>query len=77
MVIGVDRQEVATDSREAIAEYQDKTGTQVISIVNATEVYSFLKGQKLVSERALERLANYLRVYGTDSARKFSFFSRF
>ena len=71
LVIGVDRQEVAIDSKDAIKEYEEKTKTKVFSIVNATEIYTFLKEQKLVSERSLERLSNYLRVYGTDSARKF------
>ena len=69
LTIAVDRQEVAIDSREAIAEYQGKTGTKVISIVNAVDVYNILKQGKLVPERALERLTNYLRVYGTKEAR--------
>jgi orotidine-5'-phosphate decarboxylase len=70
LAIGVDRQEVATDSKEAIAEYQEKTGTRVVSIVNAVDVYNVLKEGKLASEKALERLANYIRVYGTETARK-------
>ncbi len=69
LAIGVDRQEVAIDSREAIAEYQERTGTRVISIVNAVDVYNFLKEKKLAPERALERFANYIRVYGTKKAR--------
>jgi orotidine-5'-phosphate decarboxylase len=69
LAIAVDRQEVAMDSREAIAEYVKRTGTRVISVVNATEIYNFLKEEKLVPERALERMQNYLKVYGTESAR--------
>jgi len=69
LAIAVDRQEVAIDSREAIAEYQEKTGTRVVSIVNAVDVYNFLKEKNLASERALERLANYVRVYGTKESR--------
>lgn len=69
LAIAVDRQEVAIDSREAIAEYQEKTGTRVVSIVNAVDVYNVLKEGKLAPERALERLANYIRVYGTKDAR--------
>ena len=69
LAIAVDRQEVAIDSREAIAEYQEKTGTRVVSIVNAVDVYNVLKEKNLASERALERLANYVRVYGTKKAR--------
>ncbi len=69
LAIAVDRQEVAIDSKEAIAEYQEKTGTQVVSIVNAVDVYNVLKEGKSAPERALERLANYIRVYGTKEAR--------
>ena len=70
LAIAVDRQEVAIDSKEAIAEYQEKTGTRVVSIVNAVDVYNILREGNLVSERALERLSNYIRVYGTETARK-------
>jgi orotidine-5'-phosphate decarboxylase len=69
LAIAVDRQEVAIDSREAIAEYQEKTGTRVVSVVNAVDVYNVLKEGKLASESALERLAKYIRVYGTKEAR--------
>jgi orotidine-5'-phosphate decarboxylase len=69
LAIAVDRQEVAIDSREAIAEYQERTGTRVVSIVNAVDVYNILKEGKLAPEEALKRLANYIRVYGTKEAR--------
>ena len=111
LAIAVDRQEVATDSREAIAEYQEKTGTKVVSVVNAVDVYNFLKenssklpeiqrdrqafvekreGLKnsvadladldfeidrlsnleiVLNKRSIERLANYVGVYGTKDAR--------
>ena len=69
LAIAVDRQEVAIDSREAIAEYQERTGTRVVSVVNAVDVYNTLRERNLASERALERLANYIRVYGTKDAR--------
>lgn len=77
LAIAVDRQEVAIDSREAIAEYQEKTGTRVVSIVNAVDVYDFLKNPPVlqsgqlypVNKSALERLTNYIRVYGTKDAR--------
>ena len=68
LAIAVDRQEVAIDSKEAIAEYQEKTGTSVVSVVNAVDVYEILKEGNLAPEKALERLANYIRVYGTDNA---------
>ena len=69
LAIAVDRQEVAIDSKEAIAEYQEKTGTSVVSVVNAVDVYEILKEGNLAPEKALERLANYIRVYGTKDAR--------
>jgi len=71
LAIGVDRQEVgiSASGTTAIEQYQEKTGTRVVSIVNAVDVYNILKERKSVSERALERLANYMRVYGTKDAR--------
>ena len=69
LAIAVDRQEVAIDSREAIAEYQEKTGTRVVSVVNAVDVYNVLKEGNLAPQKALDRLANYIRVYGTKDAR--------
>jgi orotidine-5'-phosphate decarboxylase len=71
LAIALDRQEVAIDGVNAIAEYTEKTGTKVVSIVNAVEVYEFLEGRRdLVSGRAMERLANYIRVFGTNEARR-------
>ena len=67
--IAVDRQEVAIDSRDAIAEYQEKTGTRVVSVVNAVDVYNYLKETGKASPKALERLARYIRVYGTQTAK--------
>lgn len=71
LAIGVDRQEVGTNASgtTAIEQYSQKTGTKVVSIVNAIDVYNVLKEKGVVSERALERLANYMRVYGTNEAR--------
>jgi orotidine-5'-phosphate decarboxylase len=71
LAIGVDRQEVDIDAsgKSAIEVYEKKTGTKVVSIVNAVDVYNILKEGNLVPERALERLANYIRVYGTKDAR--------
>lgn len=71
LAIAVDRMEVGIDAsgRSAIEIYQEQTQTRVVSVVNAVEVYNILKEGNLASERALERLANYLRVYGTKDAR--------
>lgn len=71
LAIAVDRQEVGIDAngKSAIELYHEKTKTRVVSIVNAIDVYYALKGEKLVSDRALERLANYMGVYGTKDVR--------
>jgi len=69
LAIAVDRQEVGTDGKSAIEEYELRTGTKVISIVNASDIYHILKNQKSFPEE-LERMAKYLRVYGTEQVRK-------
>ncbi|MBS3140823.1 orotidine 5'-phosphate decarboxylase [Candidatus Woesearchaeota archaeon] len=70
LAIAVDRQEVATDSRDAIAEYEQRTGTKVVSVVSALNIFDHLTQNGSSSPRTLERLGNYLRVYGTEAARK-------
>lgn len=70
LAIAVDRQEVAIDGKSAIAEYEERTGTKVVSVVNALDVYDFLKENQPEKAKELVRLANYLRVYGTEAARK-------
>jgi len=79
VAIAVDRQEVGTDAsgKSAIEEYEAKTGTKVVSIVNAIDIYSFLKENVPVEtsygkirKEDIDRMSNYLRVYGTDAARK-------
>ncbi|MDO8459741.1 MAG: orotidine 5'-phosphate decarboxylase / HUMPS family protein [Nanoarchaeota archaeon] len=70
LAIAVDRQEVGIDGKSAIEEYESKTGTKVISVVSASDIYHFLKNQVLIPTEGLERMANYLRVYGTGAARK-------
>src|SRR3989338_3445842 len=42
LAIAVDRQEVRIDGKSAIEEYEHKTGTKVVSIVNALDVFDFL-----------------------------------
>lgn len=75
--IAVDRQEVGIDGRSAIEEYEQKTGTMVSSIVNAVDIYNFLKenipvktATGEIKKEAVERMATYLRVYGTTKVRK-------
>lgn len=77
LAIAVDRQEVGIDGRNAIEEYEQKTGTKVSSIVNALEIYYFLKenvpiktpeGEIKIED--VERMLTYLRVYGTTTIKK-------
>ena len=77
LAIGVDRQEVGVDGRNAIAEYEAKTGTKVVAIVTANEIYRFLNEavgienpNGVITAGAVERVANYLRVYGTELGKK-------
>ena len=76
LAIAVDRQEVGIGGESAIESYEQKTGTKVISIVNAIDVYYFLKEnapvntpQGEIKREDVERMSNYLRVYGTEKAR--------
>ena len=70
LAIAVDRQEVAIDGKSAIAEYEEKTGTRVISVVNALDILDYLKHNQPEKSREIERLTTYLRVYGTEAVRK-------
>jgi len=69
VVVAVDRQEVGINGVSAIEELTSKTGIPVISIVNATEIYNHLKTKKNFNQKDVERIATYLRVYGTKEAR--------
>lgn len=68
LAIAVDRQEVGIDGRSAIEEYEKKTGTRVVAVVTASDIYNYIK-ENGISGFNLERMANYMRVYGTDAAR--------
>jgi orotidine-5'-phosphate decarboxylase len=68
-LIAVDRQEVGVDGKSAIDEFTNKTGIPVLSIVNAAEIYEHLKTKSELNQKDVERIGNYLRVYGTRWAR--------
>lgn len=78
LAIALDRQEVGIDGGNSIEKYEKTTGTKVVSVVRATDVSDYLKEQLRVApdtdkeaiSRKIERLSNYLRVYGTDEARR-------
>jgi orotidine-5'-phosphate decarboxylase len=69
LAIAVDRQEVGVDGTSAIEKYEAETGTRVVSIVNATDILEYLRNKPDTDPRAIERMENYLRVYGTAAAR--------
>ncbi|MBI2449375.1 orotidine 5'-phosphate decarboxylase [Candidatus Pacearchaeota archaeon] len=78
LAIALDRQEVAVNGKSAIEEYESKTGTKVISVIKATDVLDYLKEEfardgtnREVLGKRIERLSNYLRVYGTSEARNY------
>jgi orotidine-5'-phosphate decarboxylase len=82
LAIALDRQEVGIDGKSAIAEYEKKTGTKVISVIKATDVLDYLRNKVFsdssdsetiaIAMRQIERLSRYLMVYGTDNARAYA-----
>lgn len=70
LVIAVDRQEVGIDGKSAIDEFTQKTGIPIASIVSTSEIYQHLKTKQDLNQKDVERIATYLRVYGTEIARK-------
>lgn len=77
LAIAVDRQEVGINGKSAIEEYEQKTGTRVVSIVNAIEIYNFLMENAPlktatgeIKKEDVGRMATYLRVYGTETVKK-------
>ncbi len=72
LAIAVDRQEVSFDGKNAIRDYEENTGTSVISIVDASDIYTYLKERVPITipggeikKEDIDRMSNYLRVYGT------------
>jgi len=70
VLIAVDRQEVGIDGKSAIDEFTQKTNIPVLSIVNASEIYHHLRTKPELKQEDVERIATYLRVYGTNEAKK-------
>jgi orotidine-5'-phosphate decarboxylase len=79
LAIALNRQEVGIDGKNAIAEYEAKTGTKVVSVVKAVDVLGRMQeyltnangANDDVIRKRITRLSNYLRVYGTDEARQY------
>lgn len=82
IVIAVDRQEVGADGKSAVKEFTEKTGIPVYPIINATDIVQYMEERVQfpmpvppVERKRLEdgvtRASTYIRVYGSDEARKF------
>lgn len=72
VIIAVDRQEVGINGKGAVEEFEEKTGTKVISILKTTDIVQYMN-EKAKEEHAepKRRVSAYLRVYGTAEARDF------
>jgi len=70
LMIAVDRQEVGLDGKNAIKEFSDKTGIPVMSIVSISDILEYLKKDKAKYSNDINRIENYLKVYGTDEVKK-------
>jgi orotidine-5'-phosphate decarboxylase len=62
LVIMMDRQEVAISGKNAVEEFQEKTGIPVFPVLQATDVFDLAEGD------AAAKMRLYLRVYGTGAA---------
>ena len=70
LIIAVDRQEIGVDGKNAIEEFTQKTGILVISIINISEIYNYLKTKKDINQEHVNKIANYIQIYGTEAAKK-------
>ncbi len=69
LVIAADRQEVGIDGRSASEEFTRTTGILVYPSLNATEIRRYLGSKADYEQHGVQRVAKYLRVYGTLEAR--------
>lgn len=70
LIISVDRQEVDFAGRSAIQDFTEKTGIPVYSIINATDIHTYLEENTDCYSAAHLRIGRYMRVYGTEEARR-------
>jgi orotate phosphoribosyltransferase len=70
LVIAVDREEVGKDGKNAIKEFEEKTGIPVESIVTIREIIAYLEDTKKIPENDIRRLKEYLTTYGTAEAKR-------
>jgi len=70
ILIVFDRQEIGIDGINAVDEFVEKTGIPVKSVVSISDTLQYLKQQKSTYENEIIRIENYLRVYGTEDAKR-------
>ena len=70
LVIAVDRQEVGPDGKDAIKQFEQKTGIPVISIVDILEIKTYLSEEGEISEAELKRIDDYLKKYGNEEVKR-------
>ncbi|MCD6126910.1 MAG: orotate phosphoribosyltransferase [Methanomicrobia archaeon] len=66
LVIAVDRKEVDKNGKNAIKEFEMKTGIPVDSIVNINEIIRYLRENRKITEEEREIFERYLRKYGVE-----------
>ena len=70
LVIAVDRQEVGPDGKDAIKQFEQKTGIPVIPIVNILEIKTYLSEEGKISEAELKGIDDYLKKYGNEEVKR-------
>ena len=70
LVIAVNRQEVGPDGKDAIKQFEQKTGIPVISIVDILEIKTYLSEEGEISEAELKRIDDYLKKYGNEEVKR-------
>jgi len=70
LVIAVNRQEVGPDGKDAIKQFEQKTGIPVIPIVNILEIKTYLSEEGKISEAELKRIDDYLKKYGNEEVKR-------
>ena len=70
LVIAVDRKEVGPDGKDAIKQFEQKTGIPVISIVDILEIKTYLSEEGEISEAELKGIDDYLKKYGNEEVKR-------
>ena len=70
LVIAVNRQEVGPDGKDAIKQFEQKTGIPIISIVDILEIKTYLSEEGEFSEAELKGIDDYLKKYGNEEVKR-------